>query len=333
MGVCADGDGLRGFLVGVAGEKGIARGRFHTAVSEKPADGRQALAERQRPRRIGVDRIVAGLDRRREHPVEGRFGVPKTRVDHDDDLTLLTGSEISPFARRRSIVHQFKDFHLRAPPHRMALNNPQTEEGEHGLVDRVVHLTWRYESWKKSPARGKFLEQVAAALGHLTSEWGIGRMRGRVVHMLECHLYYSLAAWGRDYRSGSLALCGQEVSGLLSTEDENEVTCKTCRARLESYSRYTERVEANREFRHKEHELRKAQIKERRKRTTALNKTRKVPLKVHYGDPSNRSTIVCGMVTGGKGTYDLEKVTCRRCRTIAEELQERDANWRDEWVY
>ena len=162
-------------------------------------------------------------------------------------------------------------------------------------------------------------------------ERGIGRMRGRVVHMLECHLFDSLAAWGRDSRSASLALCGQEVSGLLSTENENEVTCKACRARLESNARYTERIEATREFRIKEYELRKAQIKEKRKRTTAINKTRKVPLKIHYGDPRNRSTIVCGMVTGGKGTYDLENVTCKRCRKIAKDIQERNANCRDEW--
>lgn len=157
-------------------------------------------------------------------------------------------------------------------------------------------------------------------------------MRGRVVHLLELHYYDSLAAWGCDYRSGSLAVCGQEVSGLLSTENENEVTCKACRARLESNARCTEKVEANKEARRKEQELRKVQIKEKRKRTTALNKTRKIPLKIHYGDPRNRSTIVCGMVTGGKGTYDLEMVTCRRCRKIAEDRQERDAIWRDDWV-
>ena len=157
-------------------------------------------------------------------------------------------------------------------------------------------------------------------------------MKGRVVHMLEWHYYDSLAAWGCDYRSGSLAICGQEVSGLMSTENENEVTCKACRARLERNARYTEKIEASKEVRRKEHELRKARIKESRKRTTALNKTRKIPLKIHYGDPRNRSTIVCSMVTGGKGTYDLEMVTCRRCRKIAEDRQERDAIWRDDWV-
>ena len=158
-------------------------------------------------------------------------------------------------------------------------------------------------------------------------------MRGRVVHMLEFRLYDSLAAWARDFRSGSLAICGQELSGLLSTENENEVTCKACCARLERSALFAEKVVANMEVRRKEHEVRKARIKEKRKRTAALNKTRRIPLKIHYGDPRNRSNIVCGMVTGGKGTYDLHKVTCGRCRRIAEDQQERHANWQDDWVY
>lgn len=157
-------------------------------------------------------------------------------------------------------------------------------------------------------------------------------MRGRVVHMLESHLYDSMAAWGRDYRSGSLAICGQEVTGLLSSENENEVTCKTCRSRLENNARKLERVEANRQARYDENKLRKTRIKEKRKRTTVLNKTRKVPLKFHYGDPRNRSAIVCGMVTGGRGTYDLENVTCRRCRRIVEDRQRREADWNDDWM-
>ena len=159
----------------------------------------------------------------------------------------------------------------------------------------------------------------------------IGGMRGRVVHMLEFHLYDSLTAWGRDDRSGSLALCGQEVDGLLFTENEDEVTCRTCRSRLERIARYTASVEANREVSREKHELRKALNKEKRKRTTILNRTRKIPLKIHYGDPRNRSTIVCGMVTGRKGTYELEKVTCRRCRKIVEDQQKRDDEWNDNW--
>ena len=54
----------------------------------------------------------------------------------------------------------------------MAPEDPQVEKLEHGLVDRVVHVTWRYESWRMSPARDKFVEQVVAALEHLASKGG-----------------------------------------------------------------------------------------------------------------------------------------------------------------
>ena len=49
IGSDADGDALGGFLDGVARKMRIARGRFDPAMTEEPADDRQAFAERKRP--------------------------------------------------------------------------------------------------------------------------------------------------------------------------------------------------------------------------------------------------------------------------------------------
>ena len=46
----ADRDPLSGFPDRIAREMCIARSRFDAAVTEEPADDRQALAERERPR-------------------------------------------------------------------------------------------------------------------------------------------------------------------------------------------------------------------------------------------------------------------------------------------
>ena len=50
----ADGDLLGGFPDRVADEMCIAGGRLHSAVTEQPADDRQPLAERERPRSEAV---------------------------------------------------------------------------------------------------------------------------------------------------------------------------------------------------------------------------------------------------------------------------------------
>ena len=54
----ADGDAFGGFPDRVAREMGIARGRLHPAVTEQPADDRQALAERERPRGEAVPDVM-----------------------------------------------------------------------------------------------------------------------------------------------------------------------------------------------------------------------------------------------------------------------------------
>ena len=46
------------FLTESARKMRVARGRFDPAVTEEPADDRQALAERERPRGEGVSHIV-----------------------------------------------------------------------------------------------------------------------------------------------------------------------------------------------------------------------------------------------------------------------------------
>ena len=53
-----DGDPLGGFPHRVAIEMRIARGRLRLAVAEQPADDRQPLAERERPRSEGVAYIM-----------------------------------------------------------------------------------------------------------------------------------------------------------------------------------------------------------------------------------------------------------------------------------
>ena len=53
-----DGDPLGGFPDRVAVEMRIARGRLGLAVTEQPADDRQPLAERERPRGEGVAKVV-----------------------------------------------------------------------------------------------------------------------------------------------------------------------------------------------------------------------------------------------------------------------------------
>ena len=53
-------------------EMRVARGDFDPAITEKPADDRQALAERERPRGKGVAKIVQLDNGRRKEPC----GVP-----------------------------------------------------------------------------------------------------------------------------------------------------------------------------------------------------------------------------------------------------------------
>ena len=64
----ADGDALGGFPDRVAREVRIAGGRLHPAVTEQPADDRQPLAERERPRGEGVADVVDA------HVVESGLG-------------------------------------------------------------------------------------------------------------------------------------------------------------------------------------------------------------------------------------------------------------------
>ena len=54
----ADGDSLGGFPDRVARKVRIARGRLNPAVTEQPADDRQPLAERKRPRGEAVPDVM-----------------------------------------------------------------------------------------------------------------------------------------------------------------------------------------------------------------------------------------------------------------------------------
>ena len=58
IGADADGDLLGGFPHRIAREMCVARGRLHPAVTEQPADDRQALAERERPRGEGMSDVM-----------------------------------------------------------------------------------------------------------------------------------------------------------------------------------------------------------------------------------------------------------------------------------
>ena len=54
----ADGDPFGGFPDRVARKERVARGGFDPAVTEEPADDRQALAERERPRGKGMTDVM-----------------------------------------------------------------------------------------------------------------------------------------------------------------------------------------------------------------------------------------------------------------------------------
>ena len=88
----ADGDPLGGFPDGVPREMRIARGSLDPAVTEEPADDRQAFAERQRPRSEAVPDVVDA------HDIYLQGDVWRCMEMSGDELMFVNQCSISAFS-------------------------------------------------------------------------------------------------------------------------------------------------------------------------------------------------------------------------------------------